>query len=219
MKKQSTVRLVESALLIAIAAVLELISKTLGLELPFGGTITLASMFPIVLIAYKYGTKWGLLSGFTYSLVQMLLGAKTVSAMFLPGDDQMVLWQAICICLLDYVLAYTLLGLGGIFKGKFKKPAAELALGAFVALLLRYLVHIVSGAIFYGAYAEWFFTQEGFYSIGEKILGTFSGSSLAIAYSIFYNGLYMVPEIIITTVVAAILGSVPQITGQKKVKE
>ena len=218
MKKQSTVRLVESALLIAIAAVLELISKTLGLELPFGGTITLASMFPIVLIAYKYDTKWGLLSGFTYSLVQMLLGAKTVSAMFLPGDDQMVLWQAICICLLDYVLAYTLLGLGGIFKGKFKKPAAELALGAFVALLLRYLVHIVSGAIFYGAYAEWFFTQEGFYSIGEKILGTFSGSSLAIVYSIFYNGLYMVPEIIITTVVAAILGSVPQITGQKKVK-
>lgn len=219
MKKQSTVRLVESALLIAIAAVIELISKALGLELPFGGTITLASMFPIVLIAYKYGTKWGLLSGFTYSLVQMLLGAKTVSAMFLPGDDQMVLWQAICICLLDYVLAYTLLGLGGIFKGKFKKPAAELALGAFVALLLRYLVHIVSGAIFYGAYAEWFFTQEGFYSIGEKILGTFSGSSLAIAYSIFYNGLYMVPEIILTTVVAAILGSVPQITGQKKVKE
>lgn len=218
MKKQSTVRLVESALLIAIAAVLELISKALGLELPFGGTITLASMFPIVLIAYKYGTKWGFLSGFTYSLVQMLLGAKTVSAMFLPGDDQMVLWQAICICLLDYVLAYTLLGLGGIFKGKFKKPAAELALGAFVALLLRYLVHIVSGAIFYGAYAEWFFTQEGFYSIGEKILGTFSGSSLAIAYSIFYNGLYMVPEIILTTVVAAILGSVPQITGQKKVK-
>ncbi len=218
MKKQSTVRLVESALLIAIAAVLELVSKTLGLELPFGGTITLASMFPIVLIAYKYGTKWGLLSGFTYSLVQMLLGAKTVSAMFLPGDDQMVLWQAICICLLDYVLAYTLLGLGGIFKGKFKKPAAELALGAFVALLLRYLVHIVSGAIFYGAYAEWFFTQEGFYSIGEKILGTFSGSSLAIVYSIFYNGLYMVPEIILTTVVAAILGSVPQITGQKKVK-
>ena len=171
MKKQSTVRLVESALLIAIAAVIELVSKTLGLELPFGGTITLASMFPIVLIAYKYGTKWGLLSGFTYSLVQMLLGAKTVSAMFLPGDDQMVLWQAICICLLDYVLAYTLLGLGGIFKGKFKKPAAELALGAFVALLLRYLVHIVSGAIFYGAYAEWFFTQEGFYSIGEKKIG------------------------------------------------
>ena len=218
MKKESTVRLVESALLIAIAAVIELISKALGLELPFGGTVTLASMFPIVLIAYKYGTKWGLLSGFTYSIVQMLLGVKVVSAMFLPGDGQMAVWQAICVCLLDYVLAYTVLGFGGIFKGKFKKSAGELALGAFVALLLRYLVHIVSGAIFYGAWAEWFFSQEGFYSIGEKILGTFSGTSLSIIYSIFYNGLYMVPEIIITTVVAAILGAVPQITGKKKVK-
>lgn len=218
MKKESTVRLVESALLIAIAAVIELISKALGLELPFGGTVTLASMFPIVLIAYKYGTKWGLLSGFTYSIVQMLLGVKVVSAMFLPGDGQMAVWQAICVCLLDYVLAYTVLGFGGIFKGKFKKPAGELALGAFVALLLRYLVHIVSGAIFYGAWAEWFFSQEDFYSIGEKILGTFSGTSLSIIYSIFYNGLYMVPEIIITTVVAAILGAVPQITGKKKVK-
>ena len=210
--------MVESALLIAIAAVIELISKAFGLELPFGGTVTLASMFPIVLIAYKYGTKWGLLSGFTYSIVQMLLGVKVVSAMFLPGDDQMAVWQAICVCLLDYVLAYTVLGFGGIFKGKFKKPAGELALGAFVALLLRYLVHIVSGAIFYGAWAEWFFSQEGFYSIGEKILNTFSGTSLSIIYSIFYNGLYMVPEIIITTVVAAILGAVPQITGKKKVK-
>ncbi len=218
MKKESTVRLVESALLIAIAAVIELISKALGLELPFGGTVTLASMFSIVLIAYKYGTRWGLLSGFTYSIVQMLLGVKVVSAMFLPGDGQMAVWQAICVCLLDYVLAYTVLGFGGIFKGKFKKPAGELALGAFVALLLRYLVHIVSGAIFYGAWAEWFFSQEGFYSIGEKILNTFSGTSLSIIYSIFYNGLYMVPEIIITTVVAAILGAVPQITGKKKVK-
>lgn len=219
MKKNSTQRLVESALLIAIAAVLELISKAMGLELPFGGTITLASMFPIVLIAYRYGVKWGLLSGFTYSLVQMLMGMKVVSAMFLPGDDQMAIWQAICVCLLDYVLAYTVLGLGGIFRGKFKKPALELALGVLVALCVRYLVHIVSGAIFYGAWAEWFFTQEGFYSIGSKILEHFSGTGLAVIYSIFYNGLYMIPEIIITTVVAIILGNVPQITGVKKAKK
>lgn len=218
MKKESTVRLVESALLIAIAAAIEMISKVIGLELPFGGTITLASMFPIVLIAYRYGVKWGLLTGFTYSLLQMLMGMKVVSAMFLPGDDQMAIWQAICVCLLDYVLAYTVLGFGGIFKGKFKKPVAELVLGVVLALMLRYIVHIVSGAIFYGAWAEWFFTQEGFYSIGEKVMNTFSGTGLAIIYSIFYNGLYMIPEIIITTVVAAILGTVPQITGVKKEK-
>lgn len=57
-KRNSTKRLTESALLLAIAVVLELVSKLLGLELPFGGTITLASMFPVVLISYRYGVKW-----------------------------------------------------------------------------------------------------------------------------------------------------------------
>lgn len=216
-EKAKTRRLVESALLIAIAVVLELVSKLIGLELPFGGTITLASMFPIILISYRYGVKWGLLSGFTYSLLQMIMGMKVVSAMFLPGDDQMILWQAICVCLLDYVLAYTILGLGGMFKNKFKSAVPALVLGTLVALTLRYIVHIISGAIFYGAWAEWFFTQEGFYSIGSKILEKFSGTKLAIVYSVFYNGLYMIPEIIITTVVSAILGNVKQITGEKKI--
>ena len=52
-KRNSTKRLTESALLLAIAVVLELVSKLLGLELPFGGTITLASMFPVVLISNR----------------------------------------------------------------------------------------------------------------------------------------------------------------------
>ena len=86
-----------------------------------------------------------------------------------------------------------------------------------MALSLRYIVHIISGAIFFGAWAEWFFTQEGFYSIGAKIMETFSGAELSIAYSVFYNGLYMIPEIIITTIVAAILGKVPKIAERQKV--
>ncbi len=215
----ATRRLTESALMIAIAAVIELISKMMGLELPFGGTITIASMFPIVLIAYRHGVKWGLMTGFVYSLVQIVMGVKVVSAMFLPGDSQMAVWQAICVCLLDYVLAYTVLGFGGLFRNVVKNPVGGLVLGTIVALCLRYLVHIVSGAIFYGAWAEWFFTQEGFYSIGAKILERFSGASLAVVYSVFYNGLYMIPEIVITTVVAAVLGNVPQITGVKGAKK
>lgn len=55
--------------------------------------------------------------------------------------------------------------------------------------------------------------------MGESILGKYSGTALSIVYSVFYNGLYMVPEIIITTVVAAILGNVPQITGVKNPKK
>ena len=113
------------------------------------------------------------------------------------GED-----AAIAIVLIDYIVAYTLLGFGGIFRNKIKNKTVALVLGAVLALTLRYLAHIVSGYIFYGAWAEWFFTQENFYSIGGWILDTFSGKGLSLIYSIFYNGLYMVPEIIITALAA-----------------
>ena len=76
---------------------------------------------------------------------------------------------------------------------------------------MRYIAHIVSGYIFFGAWAEWFFTQEGFYSIGQTILGAFSGKALSLIYSVFYNGLYMIPEIIITAVVAVPVSRIPLI--------
>jgi thiamine transporter len=81
-------------------------------------------------------------------------------------------------------------------------------LGVVVALSLRYVCHIISGYIFYGAWAEWFFSQEGFYAIGEKILGTFSGKGLALLYSVFYNGLYMIPEIILTAICSSMVGAI-----------
>lgn len=211
MSNTKTKRLVETALLLAIATLLSLFQP---FELPFGGGITIVSMLPIVLIAYRYGTKWGLFAAFVGSLLQMLTGFKTVSAMFMPGDEQMVIWKALLVCLIDYIIAYTALGFGGVFRNKFKNGGVALCLGSIFALLLRYISHIISGAIFYGAWAEWFFTQEGFYSIGEKVMGAFSGTSLSIAYSVFYNGLYMIPEIIITAIVAVIIGNVPQI-GKK----
>ncbi|MBR5203263.1 MAG: hypothetical protein IKW45_08350, partial [Clostridia bacterium] len=65
-------------------------------------------------------------------------------------------------------------------------------------------------------WAEWFFTQEGFYSWGETIMNTFSGNGLAFVYSVIYNGFYMIPEIIITTVVAVVIGRIPQITKTTK---
>ena len=77
-----TKRLTESAMLLALAIVLELVSKMIIPEMPFGGQITLVSMLPVVLIAYRHGTKWGLVSAFTYALLEMVLGAKTVAAAF-----------------------------------------------------------------------------------------------------------------------------------------
>ena len=140
-KKNNTKVLVECALLIAIATVLNVVCSFIPfLNLPFGGGFTVCSMLPIVLAAYRNGTKWGLLTGFVYAVVQMLLGFKTVSAFFMPGSDSyMVLWKAICVCLIDYIIAYTVLGLGGIFRNKIKNPSVSLCVGSIFALSLRYI--------------------------------------------------------------------------------
>ena len=200
--ENKTKKMVTSAMLIAIGTVLSLFTP---FNLPFGGGITLASCLPVILISYIYGIKSGLFAGFIYSLLQIVVGINTISAFFLPGDSQMVLWKAIVVCLLDYVAAYTVLGFGGIFKNKIKNNSIALISGVILALLLRYIIHIISGAVFFGTWAEWFFSQDGFYKIGETILNTFSGSSLALVYSVFYNGLYMIPEIIITAIIAPIV--------------
>lgn len=202
-----TKRLTTSSIMIAIAITISLICAVIPfLNLPFGGGFTIASMLPIVLIAYMYGTKWGLLSAFTYSILQMLLSFNTVYAFFLPTDENYMgsAGAAIMICLIDYVIAYTALGLGGVFRNVVKNKTLSIALGVLLALSLRYIAHIISGYIFFGAWAEWFFTQDGFYQIGNAILTTFDGKALSLVYSIFYNGLFMIPEIIIT-----ILASIP----------
>ncbi len=125
------------------------------------------------------------------------------------------LGNVVLMFIFDYIVAYTVLGLGAIYKNKIKNYSISLALGAFTTLFLRYISHIISGYILYGAWAEWFFTQDGFYSWGQTIMNTFSGNALSLVYSIIYNGFYMIPEIIITTIVATIIGKVPQITKSK----
>ena len=200
-----------SAIMLAFALSISAICAVLPfLNLPFGGGFTIASMLPIILIAYMYGTKWGILTAFVYSMLQMLLGFNTVSAFFLPGDSQMLWWKAVLVLFIDYVIAYTVLGFGGVFRKKFEIKKA-LVLGSIFAIALRYIAHIISGAIFFGAWAEWFFTQEGFYAWGEKILEIFSGNILALVYSVIYNGTYMIPEIIITAIAAALIVRIPQI--------
>ena len=208
-----TKRLTESAMLMAMAVVLELVGKMIIPEMPFGGQVTLCSMLPIVLISYRYGVKWGLISGFTYSLVQMALGAGTVTAAFQPGyfGDGAMIGYALVMCGLDYVLAYTLLGLGGIFRSRLQKPGAALMCGSVVALCARYAAHILSGYILFSGWAEWFFTQDGFPAWGASLVANLSPNALGWVYSIVYNGMYMVPEIILTAVVAVLVARVPRI--------
>ena len=209
--KKRTQAITVSAIMIAFSVAISAICAVMPfLNLPFGGGFTIASMLPIILVAYMYGTKWGIITAYTYSILQMLLGFNTVSAFFMPGESQMVWWRAFLVLLIDYVIAYTVLGLGGIFRKKFS-PTKAIVLGTVFAISLRYVAHIVSGAIFFGTWAEWFFTQKGFYAWGKVIVDNFSGASLSIIYSIIYNGLYMIPEIIITAIVACFVTRIPQI--------
>ena len=211
--KTKTKRLTESAMLLAIAIVLELIAKMFIPEMPFGGQVTLVSMLPVVLISYRHGMKWGFVAAFTYALLEMALGAKTVSAAFLPGyfGDGTMIVNALAMCLLDYVLAFTVLGLGGIFRNKLENKGTALACGSLVALGARYLCHILSGYILFGGYAEWYFTQEGFPAWGAQLVQSMSPQLLGIVYSVVYNGMFMIPEMVFTTIVALVLARIPKI--------
>lgn len=208
-----TKRITESAMLLAVAIVLELVSKMFIPEMPFGGQITLVSMLPVVLISYRHGIRWGLVAGFTYAVLEMALGAKTVAAAFQPGyfGDGVMLLNAFIMCLLDYLVAFTVLGLGGCFRNRIQKPGLALMCGSLVALGARYMAHIGSGYILFSGWAEWFFTQDGFPAWGAQLVSSLSPQMLGLTYSVVYNGMYMVPEMIITAVCALILGKVPSI--------
>ena len=206
-----TKKLIISSLLIATATILSLLKL---FELPFGGTITIASFVPIIIISYIYGIRWGLFSAFVYSLIQLVCGIGTgiVSKMFLPGEEQMLLWQAISICILDYLLAYLALGLGGILKNKLNSSTTEIILGSIIATALCWLMHTLSGFIFYGSWAEWFFSDStGLSQIAitkqfcEWVLANISGKWLALFYSSIYNAAYMLPEMIITAIISPVI--------------
>ena len=215
--QNKTKRLTESAMLIALAVVLELVGRMVIPPMPFGGQLTIVSMLPIVVISYRYGVKWGLTAGFGYSLVQMALGAGTVTAAFQPGyfGDGVMLMNAVIMCCLDYVLAYTLLGLGGVFRNKVEKPGISLMLGSLVALGGRYLAHILSGYILFSGWAEWFFTQDGFPAWGAELVASLSPNALGWVYSVVYNGMFMIPEMVLTAVAALLIARIPQIAETK----
>lgn len=212
-----TRRITESAMLLAVAIVLELVSKMFIPEQPFGGQITLVSMLPVVLISYRHGVKWGFVAGVTYALLEMALGAKTVAAAFQPGTfgEGVMIFNALLMCALDYLVAFTLLGLGGIFRNRIQNPGVSLLCGSLVALGGRYLAHVVSGYILYSSWAEWFFTQEGFPAWGGQLVEALSPQMLGLVYSLVYNAMYMLPEMVLTAAASLLIARIPGIVKKQ----
>lgn len=192
---QRVYNLVLAGILIALGTVLSFIKV---FDLPYGGSITLCDMLPVMLFAYRAGTKWGLGAGFTYSVLQLLFGMdalKGVSGATVVGS-----------VFLDYLLAFTVLGFAGIFRGKIKNDPASFTLGCLVAGLLRYLCSFLSGWILWSEYADVNFSP---------VLAGMSGQTLAFFYSLLYNGSYMIPNILVNCVVGFL---VMQFAGKQVLK-
>ena len=187
--------------MIALSTVLSFIKI---FRLPYGGSVTAFSMVPVLFIGYIFGIKAGIGAGCVYGIIQAIQGAVSSSFAGISG------WSVAAVLLLDFLLAFGALGFSGIFKNKISKPSLSFALGALVAGALRYLCHFLSGVIVYGSYAEWFFSQETV-TFGGKILDRFSGLPLATLYSAIYSATYMIPEIIISVFLCALLVKIPRI--------
>jgi len=195
-RNNKTFRLVFSGIMLALAFALSFVKLPF---LPYGGSVTLFSMVPIVLVGCVCGNLWGLLVGLVYSGLQIFQSA-VFSKAFIDENG----WRLLLMILLDFVVAFAVLGLGGMFVTKKNVSQKSMpwlgAAGAAIVSILRYLSHIASGYILFRTYAEWFFTEKWVNAMGDWAMKTFSGNRLGLVYSVIYNGLYMIPEIIITTI-------------------
>jgi thiamine transporter len=125
--------LAEMVVFIALSNALYLISKFYlpFLRLPQGGSITIASMVPLLWFALRRGLRWGVEAGIVYGLVHMVISG----GIYYPTQ-----------IILDYPLAFGALGLAGAFQ---KHPVV----GVGVAMLGRFICHFISGVVFFGQYA------------------------------------------------------------------
>ncbi|PIU59934.1 energy-coupled thiamine transporter ThiT [Candidatus Bathyarchaeota archaeon CG07_land_8_20_14_0_80_47_9] len=132
-KSVNTKILAEAIVFIALANVLYVTSKFYFgfLHLPQGGSVTLASMVPLLWFALRRGPRWGVEAGIVYGLVHMVISGD----IYYPTQ-----------ILLDYPLAFGALGLAGAFQ---KRPVV----GVGVGIIGRFIFHFISGVIFFGQYA------------------------------------------------------------------
>ena len=158
--KFSTKIIAETVMFVALATVLSYLKL---FSLPQGGSVTAASMVPILWLALRRGPKVGLFAATVYGLVQFALGPY----IYHPAQ-----------VLLDYPIAFGLLGLAGFFQ---KRPFIGVSLG----IIGRFVAHFLSGIIFFSSYAP-----EGMHPA---------------VYSAVYNGGYLLVELVITIYVIYLL--------------
>lgn len=154
--------MVESAVMIALAVVLSFVKVW---QMPQGGSISL-SMLPLFLLSFRHGAKTGIISGVIYGAVSLIFDGTIYHPMSI---------------LLDYILAFGVLGVAGFFKPSYK----GIIIGTTVGVALRFICSLLSGAILFAEYAP-----EG---VNPWI------------YSLGYQATYMLPELVICVAALAAL--------------
>lgn len=151
-------------------------------KMPMGGSITFASMLPIMLYSFMFGSRKGVIAGLVYGVLQAV-------------QDPWILHPAQF--LLDYGVAFAAVGLAGCIKGfnLFKgNLRLQFTLGAIVAGALRFISHFFSGALAFGAAGVNYAEEYGIAALNNPYF-----------YSFLYQCLYVIPETIIVTVAGVVL--------------
>jgi thiamine transporter len=131
--------------------------------MPQGGSITLASMVPIIWLALRRGPKVGIATGIIYGMIQFMLLPYAINPIQV---------------LLDYPLAFAVLGLAGFFP---EKPI----IGATIAITARFMMHFIAGAVYWAP--------------------IYAPEVDPIVYSSVYNASYLLPELLISGILLYIL--------------
>ena len=193
-------KLTECAVMLALSIALSFVKVW---EMPMGGSVTLLSMLPVMLISVKYGIKGGLPIAFLNALFQLVMGVASGNVFVYCTTAVMVV---VCV-LFDYLLPFSVLGCAAMFRKpaaglrpKNRKAADALLLAGFVIVIVcRFLCHFVTGFSIWGQWAP-------------------EGQSKFI-YSLLYNGQYMLPECIFTVIGAAVLINIPVIRKQLGIRD
>lgn len=177
MQSRKLLFLIEVAIFTALALLLDILPISFKIWAQ-GGSVSFA-MIPIFIVAFRWGLKGGLLSGFLWGVLQIATGDANILTP-LQG-------------FIDYALAFTVLGFAGVFakqvqesvkEGKTKVYLTYITIGVLLGSALRFLAHYVAGIVFFGSAVE-----------GQP----------AWLYSLIYNASYMFPSFVLSAVIVFFL--------------
>ncbi len=179
MRNKRVLLMVEIAIFAALGFVLDFVA----FRMPQGGSVSLV-MIPIVLMAFRRGVAAGVVTGLLVGLLQIVTGFISVA----PLSFGFVVMQVI----LDYLLAYGVVGLAGLMRGRYLEAVRAkktgnviimVAFGVLIGSFLRYAIHVITGILFFGMFAD-----------GNVFI-----------YSAAYNATYMIPVAIVAAIVCSLL--------------